>query len=315
MLGPLERQILFITGKGGVGKTTVASAFALLAAQEGRRTLLCELDGRNDIHCRFDTGPLAFEERQVARELWAMSMDTEQSLAEYLRLFVRLPLAGRLGPVAKAFDFVATAAPGVREILTIGKICWEAREGGWDTIVVDASATGHIVGQLAAPQSINELVKVGLIRQQTGWMLDILSDHSRTGAVVVATPEEMPVQEAVELVDRIETDTPVGLTAVLANRVLPELFGRGEEEVFSKLSEPSQASLLEREAGDGVATVLRAARLAVALRRASATHLAELRKAVRLTVPMIYLPFLFDSADGLAATTELAAALGAEIGT
>ena len=105
-----------------------------------------------------------------------MSMDTEASLREYLRLNLRIPVVGRIGPLAKAFDFVATAAPGVREILTVGKLCYEVREQHYDLVVVDASATGHIVGQLAAPQAINDLVKVGLIRSQTDWMLDILSD-------------------------------------------------------------------------------------------------------------------------------------------
>ena len=88
---------------------------------------------------------------------------------------------GRIGPLAKVFDFVATAAPGVHEILTVGKLCYEVRERHYDLVVVDASASGHIVGQLAAPQAINQLVQVGLIRQQTDWMLDILVDPATTG--------------------------------------------------------------------------------------------------------------------------------------
>ena len=110
-----------------------------------------------------------------------MSMDTEASLREYLRLNLKIPVVGRIGPLAKAFDFVATAAPGVREILTVGKLCYEVRERHYDLVVVDAPATGHIVGQLAAPQAINDLVKVGLIRTQTDWMLDILSDPAAPG--------------------------------------------------------------------------------------------------------------------------------------
>ena len=90
-----------------------------------------------------------------------MAMDTEESLREYLRLQLKVPLIGRIGPVARTFDFVADAAPGVKEILTVGKLCHEVRERHYDLIVVDASATGHVVGQLAAPQAINELVKVG----------------------------------------------------------------------------------------------------------------------------------------------------------
>ena len=91
-------------------------------------------------------------------------------------------MVGRIGPLAKAFDFVATAAPGVREILTVGKLCYEVRERNYDLVVVDAPASGHIIGQLAAPQAINDLVKVGLIRTQTDWMLEILSDPAPDGA-------------------------------------------------------------------------------------------------------------------------------------
>ena len=100
--------------------------------------------------------------------LFAMSMDTEESLKEYLRLQLKIPLVARLGPLARTFDFVANAAPGVKEILTVGKFLWEVREQSYDLVVVDAVATGHITGQLAAPQAIQELVQVGLVKDQTG---------------------------------------------------------------------------------------------------------------------------------------------------
>ena len=110
----------------------------------------------------------------------------------------------------------------------------------YDLVVVDAAATGHVVAQLAAPTHIRELVKVGMVRDQTGWMLDILGDSARTGAIVVASPEEMPVNETIELAGRIKTDTNVDLAAVVVNRVLPELFGRGEEECFDEIRQPAR---------------------------------------------------------------------------
>ena len=150
-----------------------------------------------------------------------------------------MPLLGRIGPLARTFDFVANAAPGVKEILTVGKLCYEVRERNYDLVVVDASATGHVVGQLAAPQAINELVKVGLVRDQTDWMLDILADPATTGRGDRATPEEMPVNETHRAGRPARaTETDVDLAAVVVNRVLPELFGRGEEEVFDALREP-----------------------------------------------------------------------------
>ena len=161
------------------------------------------MDAKGNLADFFETAPTRFEEREIAPRLWAMSMDTEASLKQYLSLQLKLPLVARIGPLAKMFDFVASAAPGVKEIVTVGKLCWEVKERHYDLVVVDASASGHIVGQLAAPQAINQLVQVGLVRQQTGWMLDILDDPATTGLVVVATPAEMPVSETLELTARL----------------------------------------------------------------------------------------------------------------
>jgi anion-transporting ArsA/GET3 family ATPase len=313
MVGLLDRRLLFVTGKGGVGKTTVAAGLALYAAEHGRRTLLCEVDAKGDVADYFETGPTAFAAREVFPSLWAMSMDTEASLREYLRLNLRIPVVGRIGPLAKAFDFVATAAPGVREILTVGKFCYEVRENHYDLVVVDASATGHIIGQLAAPQAINDLVKVGLIRSQTDWILEILSDPVRTGLVIVTTPEEMPVNETIELAGRVSTETSVELAAVIVNRVLPELFGRSEEEVFNELRRPAVSAELKKLLRDAPAPVLEAARLAVTLRRTRAEHLEHLREGIDPAVPMMYLPFLFTRLHGLRTLRQVARSLGEEL--
>jgi anion-transporting ArsA/GET3 family ATPase len=116
----LDRRLLFVTGKGGVGKSTIASALALLAAEHGRRTLVCEVDAKGNLADFYGVRPLRFEPTEVAPDLFAMAMDTEESLKEYLKLQLKVPLIMRLGPLAKTLDFVATAAPGVKEILTVG---------------------------------------------------------------------------------------------------------------------------------------------------------------------------------------------------
>ena len=315
MVDLLDRKLVFVTGKGGVGKTTVAAALALLASQRGRRVLACEVDAKGNLADFFQTKPTSFTPREVQPGLFAMSMDTEASLYEYLKLQLRLPVVARLGPLARAFEFVATAAPGVKEILTVGKLVWEVREHHYDIVVVDAAATGHIVGQLRAPQAINEVVQVGLVRQQTEWMLEILDDPASTGLCIVATPEEMPVNETIELAGRLRTETEVDLAAIVVNRVLPELFGRGEEEVFERLREPAMTAALTTAIDGPSDVVLEAARLAVTLRRTRAGHLDRLRAGVDPSVPMLYVPELFSRSHGLRATSQVAEALAAELGT
>jgi anion-transporting ArsA/GET3 family ATPase len=243
-----------------------------------------------------------------------MSMDTEASLKEYLSLQLRLPLLARLGPLARTFDFVANAAPGVKEILVVGKLCYEVREDHYDLVVVDAPASGHIVGQLAAPAAIGDLVQVGRVRDQTSWMLDILADPARTGVVIVSTPEEMPVTETLELTGRLRAETVVDVASVVVNRVLPELFTRGDEEVFRAVREPDRAAALAGAVGGPVEPVLDGAELAVRLRRTRAGHLADLRSGLPDGVELLYVPELFQRTHGVRATRQIAESLGAELG-
>ncbi len=310
----LDRRLLFVTGKGGVGKSTVTAALALLSATRGRRTLACEVDAKGDLADFYETSRPGFEPKKVASNLWHMAMDTEASLREYLHLQLHLPTVSRLGPLARVFDFVATAAPGVREILTVGKIGWEVRERHYDLVVVDAPATGHIVGQLTAPQAIKDLVRVGQVREQTGWLSDLLADEATTGLVIVTTPEEMPVNETIELVRKVRSETDIDVAAIVVNRVLPELFSGADEEIFERLSEPALSDRLADAVRGPVAPVLDAARLAVTLRRTRAGHLDHLRSALDPAVGMLYVPYLFARGHGLRSTGQVAEALSAELG-
>ncbi len=272
------------------------------------------MDAKGNLADFFEIGPTAFKEREVSPGLYAMSMDTEESLKEYLSLQLKIPLVARLGPLARTFDFVANAAPGVKEILTIGKFLWEVREDSYDLVVVDAVATGHIAGQLAAPQAIRELVQVGMVRDQTGWMIDMLGDPAQTGVVIVAAPEEMPVNETLELADKLREETVVELAAVVVNRVLPELFGRGEEDVFDQLVREENAGRLSDVLGASVGPILEGAQLAVTLRRTRAAHLTRLRDELPEGTPLLYVPYLFQRSHGARATHQVAAHLGEELG-
>ncbi|WP_426573661.1 ArsA family ATPase [Aquihabitans sp. McL0605] len=309
----LDRKLLFVTGKGGVGKSTIAASIGLLAAEQGKRTLVCEVDAKGNLADFYEAGDTAFAPRELQPNLWAMSMNTEESLKEYLGLQLKIPLLAKIGPLARTFDFIANAAPGVKEILTIGKVAWEVKEHHYDLVVVDSVASGHIIGQLTAPQGINELVQVGMVRHQTQWMLDILTDPVQTGVVIVSAPEEMPVAETIELADRLKAETDVDLAAVVVNRVLPELFTEREEALFESLRDPDHLAALSAAANGDVTPVFDAAELAVTLRRTRAEHLATLRRALDPTLPMLYVPYLFTRSHGARATRQVAELLAEEL--
>jgi anion-transporting ArsA/GET3 family ATPase len=275
------------------------------------------MDAKGALANAFDVGELQFEPTEVAPNLYAMAMNTEDSLREYLRLFVRIPLLGRIGPLASTFDFVADAAPGVKEILGVGKLCWEVRERNYDLIVVDAEASGHIVSQIGAPRVIADLVQVGLVRDQTQWMLDILDDPSRTGVVAVTTPEEMPVTETIELLGRLRAETGAHASAVIANRVLPAMFNRRETAIVARLDEAMP--ILADAVGPGVRTVVDAARLTESRRSTGATHLDRLRAWIDGAdevvdgLPIIVVPELFARASRPRVVSLVADALTEEL--
>lgn len=310
----LSKRLIFVTGKGGVGKTTVAAALGFLAAKEGRRTLLCELEPKGEIARYYGHKPGGFQPLQVRENLWTMEMSTEEAIYEYLRVFLRLPIPPKLTPLAKTLDFVANAAPGVREILVVGKLCWEVRQNQYDVIIADASASGHVISQLSSPRGVGDLFPVGMVKDQTGWMLDILSDPAQTGIAVVSTAEETPIEEAVELVGRLKSETVVSLAAAIINKIVPSVLSPLETTMFQRVREGSLAVALDDGLGGGLAGLGEATELWQSMAMKNQNHAARLRDTIAGEVPLIEVPTVPGVNMGFGVIREVAETMEVELG-
>src|SRR3954454_9051385 len=215
----LDRHLIYVTGKGGVGKTTVSAALGLAAAQRGRRAIVCELAEQHHMSSMFSAVG-SDREVQLADDLFAISIDPQAALEEWLGKQVG-GAALKVLLRSQAFQYFVAAAPGAKELITISKV-WEIAQGKrwtksnrtYDTVVVDAPASGHGLAMLRTPSTFGDIARVGPIQRQAYKVRDTLRDRSRTGYVAVALPEEMPVNETLELEGKMREEVGAQLDAI-----------------------------------------------------------------------------------------------------
>lgn len=217
----LDKRLLIVTGKGGVGKSAVAAALALRAAFDGKRVLVTAMSDDSGLAVHLGVERLHYRPTHIRSGLDAIAIDRPEALNEYLRVQLGVPRLAQLGPLARAFDALASTAPGIREVITIGKVLYETRKGSWDLVVADGPPTGQIASHLQAPATVARLVGAGRVLDQTGWMTRLLSDTTISGLVMVTTAEELPVTETIESFSAIEDS--IGIERVIVNRTLDPL--------------------------------------------------------------------------------------------
>jgi anion-transporting ArsA/GET3 family ATPase len=302
----LRRELVFVTGKGGVGKTTVAAALALGASADGREAVVCELGAQTRLATTFGrTPPSAGTEIELERGLSSLSIDPDAALAEWITRNVGRAAAVVLSH-SNAFDFLIAAAPGVRELVIMGKAWDLAKPAASDgkLVVVDGPSTGHAIALLQAPRTFSHLGRTGPVGRQASEIRDFLADPGRSAIVLVCTPAELPVTETLELAEAVEAVTGRPPDAVIANQVLPDRFDRREiDEIERVLGTCTDPSLHASEP---------AVRRAWHRAREQADELSRLQE--HIAAPVVELPFLFVPALGPEELRALAVPLAAALG-
>lgn len=299
-----RKRILILAGKGGVGRSTVAAALGLAAAHRGLATIVVETGGRGDVAGAL--GGLAGEglaEVELHPGLHHVTISRRPALEEYLREQLPTPLPAAMLARSRAFELFVDAAPGMSDLLTIGKV-WElgqrprrkSRARPYDLLILDPPASGQLVGLLDAPRIFSSIARIGPVAHQADAIRAMLLDPGTTGVIAVATPEQMAVSEALELGAVLADRFGLGIDAVVVNRLFPSRFSPGDRRALAGAQdEPAVRDALWY---DGRVRVQR-------------SNLARLRRGLP-GVPLTTLPFMFAGELGRAEMEHLARRLAAK---
>jgi anion-transporting ArsA/GET3 family ATPase len=300
-----DKRLLFVTGKGGVGKSTISLALGLAATARGKRTIVCEVSSQETASRVFKKGEIGFNEVEVAPDLWAISIDPDESLREYLLLQLKVRAMRDLLVRSRLFNYLAAATPGLKELVTIGKI-WELAQAdrkvkkasGYDLVIVDAPATGHGIGFLQTPRTFAGIARVGPVHAQAKELDRFITQHETTGVAIVALPEEMPVNESASLESQLSHEVGMAVDRVYMNAMYPERFSKGE------------TGSLERALDDADGPGRAAIRAALSEHRRARSHRAQLQRLKRrVSSPVRTLPFIFEPTLDVPELEQLAAGL------
>jgi anion-transporting ArsA/GET3 family ATPase len=293
-----QSRLVVVAGKGGVGKTTVTAAMARMAAGLGLSVLIVEVEGKTGLAAAFGAEDLEYDERELAPNIRARSLTPDVALVEYLeehglaRISKRLVRGGLV-------EVVSTAAPGIKDILILGKVKQLERTGAADLILLDAPAAGHAVSFLMSPRGLTEIVRGGPLRAQADDVLELLTDPARCRVMLVTLAEETPVNEVVETAFALEDRVGVDLAPVVVNGLYPVLTGLD--------ADPAAAGLPAAEA----TALAAAAEFRARRQELQQEQLARLTAA--LPLPQLHLPTMFSVDLGPSDVDHLAAALASGV--
>ncbi len=298
----LDRRLVIVTGKGGVGKSTVSAALAVLAARAGKRVLVCEVNAQERVAPMLGAPPSGTVAREVRPGLFTVNVTPHEAMREYGIMVLRFKTIYDAVFENRLVRYFLRVVPGLAELVMLGKILFEAKseERGrprWDLVIVDAPATGHAVQLLRVPSALLDTVPAGPLRSDATWMEELLVDPRRTALAIVTLPEEMPVNEAIDLDAEVRGVLGIPRAALFVNAMPDERFTHDEEVRLAALA-PSPPPL---------GPAAQAGRLQALRAGQAQRHLARVRTA--LDLPTTVLPLLPIAAWGSEAVERIADAM------
>ena len=288
----LERDLLFVTGKGGVGKTTVSAALALAAARRGKRVLLAMCNTKERLSHLLEVDPIGHHNQRIAENIDAVNMNPSVALEEYGMMVLKVRSVYKAIFENRFVAAVLRGTPGIEAWSMLGKVSYhtdEVEKGRrrYDLVILDAPATGHALDMLRVPQVICDVAPPGLLRTEAEKARALIQDPKRSAAVLVTLPEDMPVNETLELHTAITTEVRMPVGCLVVNGVLPKLFKSSERETMAALPGALEdGSPLRSLALAGRQRALREG----VQQKAIATLRAELGHLERTVLPQLHVP-------------------------
>lgn len=292
MISLLSHRVVFVGGKGGVGRSTISAALGLAASRRGLRTVIAEMNGSETMADIFGRGPVGYAGGELRPGLHAVSITPSAAVEEYLVRQLKFRVLYNLVFGNRFIEPFMNAVLGLSDLISVGKVMdleWmvdATRPSGlaWDLVVVDAPATGHSLSMLRTPRTMMDITRVGPLYQNARLIRDLLEDHRRTCFLGVSLAEEMPVQEMSEMVARLRAEVPIELTGIVVNGVRPRPFDGDELAAFRAF---------ERWAARHHGPAEDAARTARRMVHRRARHEAQIRQlAATVDLPLVEVPLL-----------------------
>lgn len=311
----IDRRLVFVMGKGGTGKTTLAAALAFAAEAAGKRVLLVETEESEAIGRLFGKTGINETPLRVSRRIFLAKVIPKAEMTAYAQYHIRPAFVAKRVTNSRLFDYLATAAPGLKEVMTLGRLWrWEgARDKNsrpvFDIVIVDSPATGHVLSLLRLPQTLIRMIRVGPIVSQVQRLDMLLKDENRTALALVSLPEEIPVKESVELMTTARDEIGMPVRTFFLNGVYPDIFQPRTSEALYDLLFSNRADKLYAATGNPAAldAVLVAARHQLVRRQIHEKYIATVNKAAEC--PVVEIPFFFTNDLGLDDIRQIAGKL------